>query len=443
MTKSINDQQIKSLTKVGRTAIEDNLYIEVERKKNVIYKRWRLIFTENGKRQIVGLGSYPKVSLKDAREEKRRLMVEYTKTGISPAAILAPTKRVRTRKVGNAEALEKTSSFMDVADAYIKNVKIKRGAWKEGGKSEAQWRSSLASYVEPVFGKRPIGRITEGDVVEVLDEAWSEVPETAARVKMRMKTIFAWAKVQDLGVKQNPVDEDMLEAYNLAKRTKKPEKRVALHYDQLPEFWESLSGHDGTGADALRMLVLTGMRSLEVRAALWSLVDFKKRVWTARIFKNEKGAHAEPVYHDVPIGDLLMEILARRRAADPTGEYIFPKGGSRPVKSKDGETSFRDFIVTEASLRKVVKAIGFLGGSNNQLIHQHGLRTTLMDCVRDLGFETTEVVDCHLTHGLKGVKNPNVTGRYIQNSIMFNRRAEMLRKYDNYIITGPVDQVAA
>ena len=75
-------------------------------------------------------------------------------------------------------------------------ISLRRPTWRDGGKSEAQWRASFRDYVEPVIGDKRVSAITTADVVRVLAPHWHERAETMRRVKQRLSAVLAWSVAQ-------------------------------------------------------------------------------------------------------------------------------------------------------------------------------------------------------------------------------------------------------
>ena len=123
----------------------------------------------NGKLAMVGLGSYPVVTLAQARQralENRRAAEQ----GRDPRGEGVPT-------------------FEQAAERVIA---LHRETWKPGSRSEQQWTASLGTYVLPKIGAKRIDQINVGDILAVLAEPWSKRPETARRLAQRISAVLTW-----------------------------------------------------------------------------------------------------------------------------------------------------------------------------------------------------------------------------------------------------------
>ena len=85
-------------------------------------------------------------------------------------------------------------------------IALHAGKWKPGGKSEGQWRSSLATYVLPAIGSMRVDEVSSADVMDCLSPIWNSRPETAKWVRQGIAAVMKWAIAQ--GYRQdNPAGE--------------------------------------------------------------------------------------------------------------------------------------------------------------------------------------------------------------------------------------------
>jgi integrase len=77
----------------------------------------------------------------------------------------------------------------------------------------------------------------------------------------------------------------------------------------MPCFWAALAAREGNGADCLKFLVLTAVRSGEARGARWGEIDVGERVWTIPAARMKGGRE-----HRVPLSDPALAVLEARRA---------------------------------------------------------------------------------------------------------------------------------
>ena len=194
-------------------------------------KSWVLRFKLDGRSRNMGLGPTHAVTLAQARilaaDGRRHLL-----NGQDPIA---------ARHAARAAALlanARTMTFDQCAAAYIK---AHRAGWKSAVHA-AQWESTLASYVSPVFGSLPAQSIDTALVIRVIEPLWTTKPETAGRVRGRIESILDWAKVRGYRSGENPARwkghlDHLLPARN---KVHKVEHHAALPYAEIGNFMTDL-----------------------------------------------------------------------------------------------------------------------------------------------------------------------------------------------------------
>ncbi|HZT48912.1 MAG TPA: Arm DNA-binding domain-containing protein, partial [Hyphomicrobiaceae bacterium] len=172
--KALTATAVKQIKKPGRYSDGNGLYLVVDESGA---RRWLLRTVVLGRRRDIGLGSARLVPLADAREEAAR-MRRLARDGGDPIA-----ERRRARMV--------VPTFKEAAEKVHAET---AGNWKNE-KHAAQWLTTLERYAFPVLGKRPVDQIATADVLKVLSAIWLTKPETARRLRQRVRTVLDWARV--------------------------------------------------------------------------------------------------------------------------------------------------------------------------------------------------------------------------------------------------------
>ena len=208
-------------------------------------KSWGQRISVDGRPRNLGLGSWPHVSLAEARQKCALNLLARQRGELV-------TGRSRT-----------VPSF---AEAVEKVIAVHRDGWKDGGRSEKLWRSSLRDYAMPRLGTRPVDRIHTSDVMAVLLPVWNEKRETAKRVRRRISAVMRWAVAQGYR-EDNPAGEAIGAAlpHNGVRRRHHP----ALPYAEVAGAIATVraSGAYPATVLAFEFLVLTACRSGEARGA--------------------------------------------------------------------------------------------------------------------------------------------------------------------------------
>ena len=178
-------------------------------------KRWELWISINGRKREQGLGVYPSVSLKDARDKADEIR-RAAQNGID---LRQQRLYEQARSVSFKEAFE---TYFAVKCRQLSNAKHLK-----------QWPSTMASYVFPVFGDAPISDITTAQVLDALIPIWYEKPETAKRVLQRVEAVFKSAILRGAREKASPC---VGVAQELQTRHREVRHHPALPWREVPAF---------------------------------------------------------------------------------------------------------------------------------------------------------------------------------------------------------------
>lgn len=362
-------------------------------------------------RRDVGLGSYPEVSLAEARDRARELRKQ-VRDGVDPVL-----KR-QAVKVQLALETAKAKTFEECADAYID---ANRAGWKNE-KHAQQWQNTLATYVHPKFGHLPVASIDTGMVLDVLQQSvgsagqtlWLNKTETASRLRGRIESILDWATFRGYRQGNNPARWKGHLEHELPARNKvqKVEHHAALPYAEMAAFMAELRLKEGVSARALEFAILTAARSGEVRGAKWSEIDLEVRIWAIPGERMKAGKE-----HRVPLANeviTLLKELPREEGVDQV--FLAPKGGQ----------------LSDMALTSVLRRMGRSG------LTQHGFRSTFRDWAGETTAYPREVCEHALAHRLAD----GVEAAY-QRGDLLAKRAGLMSDWARYCSTVSHDQGAS
>ncbi len=383
----LTTKSVQALKKPGRYGDGDGLYLEVSRTGS---KSWILRVTVHGRRRDIGLGGISWVSLAEARDKARELR-KVAKEGRDPLAERQAQKDIPT--------------FEEIARMAYEHLKP---GWRKGGVHVKHWISSLELHVFPMIGDRPINTIKSGDVLNVLQPIWFKIPETARRVRQRMRHVMQWAKGTNLYTGENPVDAAKGSLPRHSNETKK--HFPALPYAEMPAFMESLADRQGVAALALRFTILTAARSSEVRYAQWSEVDLENAVWTVpgTRMKAKKD-------HRVPLTAEVLAVLEQVRGLDR--DLVFP--GRKRGKP-----------MADTTLLAIVRRMG------QSYIVVHGFRSTFRDWAAERTTFPREISEICLSHEVG-----SAVERAYRRSDLIDRRRELMERWARFCVSTGADVI--
>jgi integrase len=336
------------------------LYLQVSPNRSVA---WIYRYRHGGRRRHLGLGSAAIISLAEARLRAaavRRQIFD----GIDPLAVKA--ERRTAARLESAKAM----TFTQCAEAYIS---AHRAGWKSH-KHAAQWRATLATYVEPVFGSLPIQTIDTALVMKAIEPIWLIKPETANRVRGRVEAILDWAKIREYRDGDNSARwKGHLDQLLPAKTKVRPVKHhAALPYAELPALLVELRQRPAIAARALEFAVLTCARTSEALGADWSEINMRDRVWIVPARRMKGGRE-----HRVPLSDAAVTLLDA--LPGPRDGLIFP--GAKRGKP-----------LSNMALLMVLRRMG------RGDLTSHGFRSSFTDWAHETTNYPAEAIDLALAH---------------------------------------------
>ena len=181
------DKFIANLKDDGRYTSDTDTGFQVKLEKNRKYFVYR--FKQNNKRHDLTLGSYPKLSLKEARQR-------YTNS--RTAVIHGDTPEVYWKK--KLESERPVPLFRDFA---LECIKIKKSEWSNE-KHLTQWYKTLETYVYPIIGNKTVNEVTTEEILRILQPYWNTKTETMTRVRQRIEYILGSATTRGLRTGANP-----------------------------------------------------------------------------------------------------------------------------------------------------------------------------------------------------------------------------------------------
>lgn len=332
IAKELTALEVKRLTRPGWHAVGGvaGLLLQVTEPRlsgTPTPRSWILRYRHGGKREVVGLGPYPQISLADARELARKLSLDI-RAGINPA--------VKKREERSALLVQaaKQKTFKECADAYINA----HASDYTNDKHRKQWASTLETYAYPIIGDLMVADIAMRNVLEVLlqetthrdgtkGKFWYIKPETAKRLLDRIRVVLDYATVNEYRSGTNPaVWKGFLDTQLPSPRGLRAVKhQPAVPYQEIGGFMRHLRTNQSISARALEFLILTAVRSGSVRMAEWSEIDFARKLWII------PAAHTKAKReHRVPLPPQAIKLLkALPRLANV--DVIFPNPQGKPL----------------------------------------------------------------------------------------------------------------
>lgn len=351
-----------------------------------LYKRkdggaqWVLRYTLFSRRHEMGLGRFPDVSLKEAREEaeKWRAMVRQGKDAIK--------ERDRQRR----EAERNMHVLKDIAsDAF----ESRKAELKDDGKA-GRWFSPLELHVLPKLGRMPVSQIDQRDIRDTLAPIWHEKADTARKAMNRLGICLRHAAALGLDVDLQATDKAKA---LLGRQRHEPKNIPSMPWQEVPAFYQSLD--EGTLTHlALRLLILTNLRSKPVR--LCRLDQMDGDVWTVPA-DNMKSRKGKAVDFRVPLSREAMSVIEQARPFE-RGGFLFP--------------NVRKGVISDATMSRLMQRRGLEA-------RPHGFRSSFRTWCDEAAGSQYEVSEAAMAH----VTDSKVVRAYRRTDFLKQRRVLMER----------------
>ncbi|EKS6643090.1 tyrosine-type recombinase/integrase [Enterobacter kobei] len=351
-------------------------------------KGWRFRYRYEGKAKMLSLGTYPKVSLSEARS-KRDEAQELLAAGINPSDTRKEKKLSQQDKLGN--------TFESITREWYKR---RYDLWAESYRTEMI--ATFEKDVFPYIGHRPIDSITPMELMGVLSRLEKRgATEKMRKVRQRCGEVWKYAIATGRAL-SNPAP-DLASVMMPHKKANYPH----LQATELPDFLTLLQAYTGNILVklAMKLLILTGTRPGELRKAEWSEFDFENNIWSV---PEERMKMRRP--HVVPLSRQALAILTELKTMTTGYQYVFP-GRLEKVKP-----------ISDMSLNVLIRRIGYGGRATG-----HGFRHTMSTILHEQGFNSAWI-ELQLAH----VDKNSIRGTYNHAQYLDGRR-EMMQWYADHI----------
>lgn len=399
--------KIQSLLKSGKKCkVRDGngLWLSIS---GINYGSWISKYTvtkkgsSRGSAKEVGLGSYPLVSLQEARERHEQNKVLASK-GFDPSTYNEQTKK----------------TFEQVFEEYFEY----KQKTLNNEKNIKQWGSTMKSYVFPIIGDRGIDYITHHDIVEILSPIWSRIPDTASKVLQRINNVFEYAIAHDYRIADNPAKIDRIKHIlpSIASPIRKanypfvPPERFPALYQYLLAEWSKSEGLHKSVLGTLIFSCITTARSQTVRLSKWDDINLADGLWLPPPETMKSGREVR-----YPLSKEAIRFLKK---LERSGQYIFPSGKLQPLR----DHSLSNYLRTKVPDHLIHSDSYDKHGKKKKAV-PHGIRSTFSTWANEQGFDDIIIEKC-LAH----IDRNKVRAAY-QRSDLAERRRQLFDAWGKFI----------
>ena len=322
-------------------------------------KLWRYRYRIEGKENLYALSEYPTMSLQDARKAREGVR-ELVKQGIRPSH----ARRATTAK----QIGDNANTFKAVAEEWIER---NRANWSPYYLK--QIRRGMDQDIFPFIGRLPLRQVTAKDVLDVLNRAVDRGAETVAiNLRQWCSSVFRY------GVATLRADFDPVAALKGAIIRPAVENAQPMSRAQLKIFLTKLQDYGGlrTTYLAIRFILYTFVRTVEMRRGVWEEVKIDESLWVIPAGKMKMNR-----IHMVPLSTQAADVLHELRQITGAGKHLFPNS-RRP-----------DDIMSGTTINRAMEYLGipFTG---------HDFRATASTHLHEMGWDS-RLVELQLAHAEK------------------------------------------
>lgn len=398
MARTLTDTFIRQVKYSGKVTAEGNPGADKYADGGGMYllvkasgRYWRQDYVYNGSRKTLALGTYPAVSLAQARK-RRDTARELLADGIDPGVAKREEKRAKLAAAAN--------TFDAVAEQWLKATAAKRAAITQD--KVTTW---LRKDVSPHIGTMPITSIGPRDVLAVVRkmEARGAI-DSAKRIAQICGQVFRFAVAE--GTAERDVTADLRGAFKDAEKKHYAAITDPVKLGELLRAIEAYTGHPCTVA-AMKLAPMLFVRPGELRTAEWAEIDLEAAEWRIPGDKMKMG-----VDHIVPLSAQALAILREIHPITGNGKFIFPsiRTGERPM--------------SENTLNACLRAMGY----SSEVHTAHGFRATARTILDEVLGERVDLIEHQLAHAVK-----DANGRAYNRTAHLPARREMMQRWSDYL----------
>lgn len=379
-------RQAKANDKVLKLTDSNGLHLEVKPNGS---KLWRYRYRIAGKENLFAIGEYPAVTLQDARKARDDAR-ELVKQGIHPSHARQSTLVDQLAKNGN--------TFEAVAREWLAR---KKGKWTDYSLKQAT--SCIEQNAFPKIGRLPIRNVTAAHLLDILQTMERRGAETyALQLRQWCSAIFRHAVVT------LRADADPAAALKGAIHRPQVNHSKPMSAEQIGDFKHRLDKYGGnrTTVIAMRLMLYTFVRTVELRKAPWAEFDTDAAEWKIPPERMKMRR-----LHVVPLPRQALALLKDLHRITGSGDWLFPNF-RRP-----------DDVMSATTINRALEHMGYSSG----LWTGHDFRATASTQLHEMGFRD-EVIERQLAH----VEENKTKAAYNHAEYMTERR-EMMQAWADWI----------
>jgi integrase len=351
---------------------------------------WRWKYRFEGTEKQLALGSYPALSLADARERHAKARKQLA-DGIDPMA---------ERKAEKTAVLVATEhTFQKIAEQWLEHWRGNKSA-----RHSETTRNRLKVNVYPVLGDRPIAEVEPMELVQLAKGIEGRgASDMAKRILQIVGMVFRYAVAHGYS-KRNPAAE--LRPSDILKPTRKI-NMARIDAKELPALLRSIEVYQGRQLTrlAIKLMALTFVRTSELIGARWEEFDLDGRRWSIPAIRMKMKTP-----HIVPLSLQAIEVLELLRTISGNRELVFP--GEQDSKKP----------MSNMTILKALERMGYKGRMTG-----HGFRGLASTILHEQGYNHDHI-ELQLAHAPR-----NAVSAAYNHALYLEPRAIMMQDWADFL----------
>ena len=375
-------RKIKPLDKKKRYSDEKGLYLEVTPSGG---KFWRLKYRFNGRESTLTIGSYPEITLAQARRTRDEARIQLYKN-IDPNAI-------------KNERLQQTDESLLFKSLAMEWMEDRKAVIKEN--TYLRDLSVFEKDLFPALGDMPIDQIKGKDVL-----ACAKKIEERGAQEMAKRSIPLAGRIFRFAIRKGLIENDPTPHLQEALKPRKVKHMARLDISEFPPFLERMDRYHGNPMikTAIQLMTLTFVRTAELRMMDWNEIDFEEKLWR---IPAEKMKMAQP--HIVPLSKQAIELIKGLLPLTGNKQYVFYNHSTaKPMSSN--------------ALLCVIRTMGYNGKMTG-----HGFRGLASTTLHEQGYKH-DAIEIQLAHQVG-----NAVSQAYNHAQYLEYRINMMQDWSDFI----------
>ncbi|WP_353164047.1 tyrosine-type recombinase/integrase [Acinetobacter guillouiae] len=375
-------RKIKPIDKKKRYSDEKGLYLEVTPSGG---RFWRLKYRFNGRESTLTIGSYPEISLAQARRVRDEARIQLY-NNIDPNAV----------KNDRLQQADESTLFKSLAMEWMED---RKAVIKEA--THLRDLSVFEKDLFPALGHMPIDQIKGKDVL-----ACAKQIEARGAQEMAKRSIPLAGRIFRYAIRKGLIENDPTPHLGEALKPRKVRHMARLDISEFPPFLERMDRYHGNPMikTAIQLMTLTFVRTAELRMMEWDEIDFETKLWR---IPADKMKMAQP--HIVPLSKQAIELIEGLRPLTGNKQYVFYNHSTaKPMSSN--------------ALLCVIRTLGYAGKMTG-----HGFRGLASTTLHEQGY-MHDAIEIQLAHTVG-----NAVSQAYNHAQHLEYRIKMMQEWSDFI----------